>query len=91
MRGRKQLNLLNKGETYVLNSPKLVIRFFPVPGVEWLGDVRIRCQETGLEAELCYKGNAFLGRRSNHRSIKGKIFMSSSMKTICEITGHWDK
>ncbi|KAA8522705.1 hypothetical protein F0562_009133 [Nyssa sinensis] len=89
--GKKQLKLLNKGESYVMNSPKLVIRFFPVPGVDWVGNVTIRCQETGLEAELCYRGNSLLGRWANHRAIKGKIFMSSSLKTVYEINGHWDR
>ncbi|KAK9268466.1 hypothetical protein L1049_000217 [Liquidambar formosana] len=89
--GIRQLKLLNQGESYVMNSPKLLIRFFPVPGVDWVGNVRICCQETGLEAELCYKGSSFLGGRANHRSIKGKIFESSSLKTIYKIDGHWDR
>ncbi|XP_024963390.1 oxysterol-binding protein-related protein 4B-like isoform X2 [Cynara cardunculus var. scolymus] len=87
--GKRQLKLLNNGETYVMNSPNLVIKFLPVPDVEWLGNVTVRCQETGLEAELCFKGTSFLGRRGNYRSIKGKIL--SSMKTIYEISGHWDR
>ncbi|KAL2554134.1 Oxysterol-binding protein-related protein 4C [Forsythia ovata] len=74
-----------------MNSPKLVIRFLPVPRVDWLGNVTIQCKETGLEAELCYRGNSFLSRRSQHRSIKGKIFLSSSSQTIYEINGHWDR
>lgn len=86
------LKLLNNGETYVMNSPNLVMRLFPVPGVECLGNVIIRCPETGLEAELKYKGNAFFGRRSStHRAIEGRIYRSSSMKTLYEIAGHWDK
>ncbi|KAI3715271.1 hypothetical protein L6452_22246 [Arctium lappa] len=89
--GKRQLKLLNNGETYVMNSPNLVIKFLPVPDVEWLGNVTIRCQETGLEAELCFKGNSFLGRRGNYRSIKGKILSSTEMKTIYEINGHWDR
>ncbi|KAK9060627.1 hypothetical protein SSX86_021333 [Deinandra increscens subsp. villosa] len=89
--GTRQLRLLNKGETYVMNSPNLVIKFLPVPDVEWLGNVTIRCQETGLEAELCYKGSSFLGRKRNYRSVKGKIVSSPEMKTIYEINGHWDR
>ncbi|CAA2950485.1 Hypothetical predicted protein [Olea europaea subsp. europaea] len=89
--GKRQLNLLDKNETYVMNSPKLVIRFLPVPGVEWLGNVTIQCKETGLEAKLCYGGNSFFPRRSIHRSIKGKIFLSSSSQTLYEINGHWDR
>lgn len=89
--GKRQLKLLKHGETYVMNAPKLSMRFIPGPGADWAGNVRIRCQETGLEAELCYRTNSFLWRRGNHRSIKGKIFESSSMKTLYVIEGHWDR
>ncbi|KAL2534470.1 Oxysterol-binding protein-related protein 4B [Abeliophyllum distichum] len=91
VQGKRQLKLLDKNETYIMNSPKLVIRFFPVPSVDWMGNVTIKCQETGLEAELSYRGNSFLPRPSVHRSIKGKIFMSSSSKTMYVIDGHWDR
>ncbi|KAI7744086.1 hypothetical protein M8C21_029008 [Ambrosia artemisiifolia] len=50
--GKRELRLLNKGESYVMNSPNLVIKFLPMPDVEWLGDVTIQCRETGLEAHL---------------------------------------
>ncbi|XP_011077713.1 oxysterol-binding protein-related protein 4C isoform X2 [Sesamum indicum] len=89
--GKRQLKLLNKNETYTMTPPNLVIRFLPVPGVDWLGNATVRCQETGLEAELCYRGNSFLPRPSVHRSIKGKIFLSSMMETVYEINGHWDR
>ncbi|CAA0842211.1 Oxysterol-binding protein-related protein 4B [Striga hermonthica] len=89
--GRRELKLLDKNETYVMNSPNLVIRFLPLPGVDWLGNVNVRCEETGLEAELSYRGNSFLPRPSIHRSIKGKIFISSTLETIYDINGHWDK
>lgn len=89
VQGKRQLKLLRFGETYAMNSPKLLIRFLPVPNVEWIGPVRIACKETGLEAQLSYKHNVF-GRR-NHRSITGKIIDSSSSKTVYEISGHWDR
>ncbi|XP_058113564.1 oxysterol-binding protein-related protein 4B-like [Magnolia sinica] len=89
--GKKQLNLLNFGENYEMNTPRLLIRFFPVPGVDWVGNVRIRCKESGLEADLCYKGHSFLGFRSSSRSVKGRIFDSSSSVTIYDIDGHWDR
>ena len=91
MRGTRQLRLRNHGETYVMNSPNLSIKFFPVSGVDWTGNDRIRCHETDLEAELSYGGKSFLGLRGNPRSIKGKIFKSSSMKPLFEINGHWDR
>ncbi|KAL2458207.1 Oxysterol-binding protein-related protein 4B [Forsythia ovata] len=91
VQGKRLVKLLDKNETYIMNSPKLVIRFFPVPSVDWMGNVTIQCQETGLEAELSYRGNSFLPRPSVHRSIKGKIFMSSSSNTMYVIDGHWDR
>ncbi|KAF5956547.1 hypothetical protein HYC85_003772 [Camellia sinensis] len=89
--GQRHLKLVNKGETYVMDHPNLLIRFLPVPGVHWVGKVRIHCQESGLEAELHLGGSSFISRRAYFRSIKGKVFMSSSMKTIYEINGHWDR
>lgn len=88
VQGKRELKLLSVGETYLMNSPNLVIRFFPMQGVDWVGNVTIQCQETGLVAELCYKGSIF--GRSN-RKIRGKIFMTTSSKTIYEISGHWDR
>ncbi|KAH6798966.1 hypothetical protein C2S51_035450 [Perilla frutescens var. frutescens] len=91
VQGKRQLKLLDKKETYTMNSPNLVIRFLPLPGVEWLGNVRIRCEESGLEAELSYRGNSFWPRPSIHRSIKGKIVSATTLQTIYEINGHWDR
>lgn len=91
IQGTRQLKLLSKGETYIMTSPKLVIGFFPVPRVDWSGTVTIKCEETGLSAELCYKCGSFFGGRANNRSVRGKIFMSSSSKTMYEISGHWDR
>ncbi|XP_059460467.1 oxysterol-binding protein-related protein 4B-like isoform X2 [Corylus avellana] len=91
VQGKRQLKLLKRGETYVMNSPTLSMRFLPGPAADWVGNVRIQCQETGLEAELCYRSSSFLWRKGNHRSIKGKIFESSSLKTLYEIDGHWDR
>ncbi|XP_065851407.1 oxysterol-binding protein-related protein 4B-like [Euphorbia lathyris] len=89
IKGKKVLKLENHGETYVMNSPKMSIRFLP-PGAEWVGNVKIQCQETGLEAELCFLSNSFFGRRGPH-SIKGKIYQSnSSSNTLYEVYGHWN-
>ncbi|XP_057467098.1 oxysterol-binding protein-related protein 4B-like [Actinidia eriantha] len=89
--GKRQLKLLNKGENYESGHPNLVIRFLPVPSVHWSGNIRIHCQETDLEAELCFGDNSFLSRKANHRSVRGKIFIMSSRETIYEINGHWDR
>ncbi|KAJ4709256.1 Oxysterol-binding protein [Melia azedarach] len=89
--GKKQLKLLNHKETYEMNSPKLCLRFLPVPGADWVGDVRIKCKETGLEAELTYRANSLIGFGRNHRAVRGKIYDSSSSKILYEIDGHWDR
>ncbi|XWS28138.1 hypothetical protein CRYUN_Cryun25bG0039800 [Craigia yunnanensis] len=91
VRGKRQLKLLNQGETYEMNAPNLLIRFLPMTRVDWAGNVRIRCPETGLEAELRYGPNSFLGLRGNHRSVKGKIYETSTRRTLFELDGHWDR
>ncbi|KAK4368863.1 hypothetical protein RND71_012655 [Anisodus tanguticus] len=88
--GKRELKLLNRQETYIMNSPKLVIRLLPFPGVDWVGNVTIKCEETDLQSDFYYKGSSFLSNRGN-RSVKGKIFVPSTSKTICEINGHWDR
>ncbi|KAJ8620260.1 hypothetical protein MRB53_028789 [Persea americana] len=89
--GKRQLKLLNFGEHYEMNAPRLLIRFFPVPRADWVGNVRIKCKNTGLEAELCYKGNSMLRLGSSSKFVKGRIFDSLSMETIYDIEGHWDR
>ncbi|KAF5749386.1 oxysterol-binding protein-related protein 4B [Tripterygium wilfordii] len=89
--GKRQLKLVSKGETYVMNSPNLFIRFLPIPGVDWVGNVKIHCKETGLEADLCYKTDSFLGLRGKPRYIKGKIYDFSTSKILYEIEGQWDR
>ena len=90
--GKRKLKLLNHGETYVLNSPKTIIKFFPVPKIEFGGTEKIQCHETGLEAEISYGGRSFLGIGGSSRSVKGKIFVSDSpSKSLFEINGHWDE
>ncbi|PNY03438.1 oxysterol-binding protein, partial [Trifolium pratense] len=90
--GKRQLKLLNHGETYEMNSPNLLFKILPVPGANWVGTVNIRCLETGLVAELSYKSShSFLGLGGNHNVIKGKIFDSSSCMVLYEVDGHWDR
>ncbi|OVA19234.1 Oxysterol-binding protein [Macleaya cordata] len=89
--GARQLKLLNHGENYVMNTPRFILRFFPVPKSDWTGNVTIRCEESGLEAELCFGGYSFLGLGGKYRSVKGRIFESSTSKTIYKVEGHWDR
>ncbi|WCJ42264.1 Oxysterol-binding protein-related protein 4C [Euphorbia peplus] len=90
LEGERKLKLLNHGETYVMNSPNLLIKFIP-PEVDWVGNVKIHCQETGLEAQLCFSTTSFFGKRGPH-SIKGNIFQSSHNsppKTLFHLSGNW--
>ncbi|KAG4976495.1 hypothetical protein JHK82_035836 [Glycine max] len=80
--GKRQLKLHNHGETYEMDSPNLVIRILPISGTDWVGNVSIRCLETGLVAELNYIGQSFFGFRADRRLIKGKIFDSWFMKIL---------
>ncbi|XP_027338349.1 oxysterol-binding protein-related protein 4C-like [Abrus precatorius] len=89
--GKRQLKLLNHGETYEMNCPHLSFRILPVPGADWAGTVNIRCLETSLVAELSFRSSSFLGVGGNHRVIKGKILDSSSLKVLYQVDGHWDR
>ncbi|KAK1268187.1 Oxysterol-binding protein-related protein 4C [Acorus gramineus] len=88
--GNRLLKLSNFGETYEMNSPNLLIRLLPIPGIDWTGNVKIRCENSGLEVNLWYRGSNFLGFGGN-RSVEGKIIESKSFKVLYEIQGHWDK
>lgn len=90
--GKRLLKLQNHGETYEMNSPHLSIRILPYPGIDWIGNVNIRCLETGLVAELAYRSShSFLGFGGNRKLIEGKILDSSLLKVLYEVDGHWDK
>ncbi|CAO2841784.1 unnamed protein product [Amaranthus hypochondriacus] len=90
--GKRKMKVVEKGESYEMNSPKLLIRLLPKLGVDWVGNVRIKCQETGLQAELSFKTASFMGFGGGHRSVQGNIFYSSdSSNTLYEIFGQWDR
>ncbi|ESQ42678.1 hypothetical protein EUTSA_v10015272mg [Eutrema salsugineum] len=93
VKGKRVVKLLNQRETYEMNHPKLVMTFLPATGAHWAGKVVIKCLETGLEAELQLLSDSFLSRftGNNKRSIKGKIFESSSGKRLYDIFGQWDR
>ncbi|XP_045814596.1 oxysterol-binding protein-related protein 4C-like [Trifolium pratense] len=90
MHGNRELRLHNHGETYEMNCPNFLFRFLPYPGVEWVGNVTIRCLETGLVAELSYIKQSLFGLGGSRRRIKGKIFDSLTMNILYKIDGHWD-
>ncbi|EOA16752.1 hypothetical protein CARUB_v10004961mg [Capsella rubella] len=93
VKGKRVMKLLNRKETYEMNQPRLIMRFLPTPGAHWAGKVKIKCPETDLEAELNLISDSFIERfRGNkNRSIKGKIFESSTGNQLYNIFGHWDR
>ncbi|CAN6452695.1 unnamed protein product [Victoria cruziana] len=90
IQGKRKLKLLNYSENYEMSCPKLMIRFLPVPVVEWVGNVTVRCPDSGLEATMSFKGQSFLGFGGN-RAVKGKIIDSFTRKPIYELDGRWDR
>ncbi|CAN8230514.1 unnamed protein product [Cochlearia groenlandica] len=93
VKGKRVMKLLNKKETYEMDQPRLIMRFLPSPGAYWAGKINIKCSETNLEAELNLVSDSFFERfkGNNNRSIKGKIFESSSGDCLYDIFGHWDR
>ncbi|CAL5001092.1 unnamed protein product [Urochloa decumbens] len=91
--GRRELRLPRHGERYELDCPNLLIRLLPSPSVEWSGDVRVVCAESGLEAQLSFcRSKSFLGFGGDARCVRGRIFKSASKEeTIYEIDGFWDR
>ncbi|CAL1414063.1 unnamed protein product [Linum trigynum] len=101
VQGKRRLKLVEHGETYVMNSPNLTIKFIP-PSVDWTGTVRVSCQETGYEAELNYATSSFLGRwSSSNNSVTGRIYKTAAAsppsspsgddhnKLLYTLHGHW--
>ncbi|XP_019087985.1 PREDICTED: oxysterol-binding protein-related protein 4B-like isoform X1 [Camelina sativa] len=93
IKGKRVMKLLNHKETYEMNQPRLIMRFLPTPGAHWTGKVKIKCPETDLEAEINLISDSFIERfrGNNNRSIKGKIFESSTGTQLYNIFGHWDR
>lgn len=85
--GRKELKLLEFNETYEMNSPKLCIHLFPVPRVEWIGDVHIHCKQSRLKALINFKGKSFFDLKGSSTEIGGKIMNNEK---LYELRGNWD-
>eukprot|EP01018_Ginkgo_biloba_P027155 Gb_21513 [translate_table: standard] len=88
VQGKRELKLREFDETYEMNCPKLCIRFFPSPSAEWVGDVLIHCKQSGLKANISYKGKSLFGLKGSSTRITGKI---SSVQDLYELEGNWDQ
>ena len=94
MRGKRQLKLLSRGETYEMNAPNLLIRFLPIPGVDWAGILEMLesdAQRMALKLSYAMEPSLFFGLRGSHRSVKGKIYETSTRRALFELNGHWDR
>lgn len=89
--GKRILRLLHFGENYQMNYPKLLIRFLPSPCTEWVGNVSVKCEESGLEAMLWYRGKSSFGLKGSSTRLTGKIFNTSTTQDLYELDGHWDQ
>lgn len=47
--GKRELKILEKKETYRINSPKLLMRFLPFPGVDWSEMSRFDAKKRALK------------------------------------------
>ncbi|ERN12489.1 hypothetical protein AMTR_s00025p00170810 [Amborella trichopoda] len=65
--GKRHLKLLKFNENYEMNAPNLLITLFPLPGVDWVGDVYIHCKESGLAASVSVGGWSVFGFKRNSR------------------------
>ncbi|CAA7060299.1 unnamed protein product [Microthlaspi erraticum] len=91
VKGKRVMKLHSRKETYHMEQPRLILRF-PGPGGYWDGKTKLKCPETGLAADLHLNSGSFMERfRGNNRSLKGKIYESSSGNMLYEIFGHWDR
>ncbi|GLJ25058.1 hypothetical protein SUGI_0479480 [Cryptomeria japonica] len=89
--GKRELTLLEFGETYEMNCPQLRINLFPFPTIEWIGNVEIQCRQTGLKANLSYKGKSFFGLKGPNTKICGSIGRYFSPQDVLyELHGVWD-
>ncbi|CAH2077937.1 unnamed protein product [Thlaspi arvense] len=92
-KGKRVMKLRSRKETYDMCQPRLIVRLLPTTRADWAGDIKIKCPETDLEAELHLISDSFIERLrgNNNRSIKGNISVSSSGNKLYDIFGHWDR
>jgi hypothetical protein len=89
--GKRILRLMSFGENYEMNCPKLSFCFLTNPCTEWVGNVSVKCEESGLEATLCYRGKSFLGFKGSSTRLTRKIFSTTTAQNLYELDGHWDQ
>jgi len=92
--GTIRIELSKFKETYELTRPT-----FWTTGVlgigkqrqEFIGETKLVCAESDLEATVEYKAKGLLGIRGEANVVVGKIKKKSTGKVLYEIVGVWDK
>lgn len=89
VQGRRELFLNAHKEVYEMTCPKLVIRFFPTTGNEWVGKSTIKCSGSQLQANLLFHARPFFSLWGNIGEISGQILDSSTGDPLFDISGSY--
>eukprot|EP00897_Mesotaenium_endlicherianum_P006019 jgi/Mesen1/5445/ME000271S04464 len=90
MKGKRLLFLDSYDETYELQVPSLLFRFLPSPRADWEGNVTVKCEKSGYEAQVCYKTKPWF-KPGPHKRIEGEIYRIGTKEKLIKFHGHWDK
>ncbi|KAH7446439.1 hypothetical protein KP509_01G055500 [Ceratopteris richardii] len=77
-------------EVYEMTCPKLMIRFFPKLGNEWVGKSSVKCCTTGLEADLFFHSRSLFNCKGRVGQISGKVLDLSSQNPFFDISGFYN-
>ncbi|KAI5074255.1 hypothetical protein GOP47_0010216 [Adiantum capillus-veneris] len=90
IQGKRELWMDAHKEVYEMTSPKLVIRFFPTFGNEWVGKSTIKCNASGFEADLLFHSRPFFGWGSVCK-VSGRIIDSSTQTPLFDLSGFYNQ
>lgn len=88
--GVATLNLLARGEEYVMTMPYAHCKgiLMGTMTMELGGKVQIQCEKTGYNTELEFKLRPFLGGGEFTNAVSGRLKLGK--ETLAVIDGHWD-
>lgn len=80
-------------EEYVITRPYMNMTGFLAgrQRLEFIGISKFLCEQTGLAAEVEYKGKGSLALRPDVNSIEGRVYNVHTGHTMYTMEGHWDK
>lgn len=91
VQGKRELWLDAHKEVYELTCPKLMIRFFPTLGNEWVGKSTIKCTASGLEANLYFHSRPLFSWRGSVGQISGKIIDTCTQTSLFDLSGFYNQ